>query len=104
MTTGASINRLAIITLLVGVLPLVAQESPDDSEPYFGTVWGPRVGVTYVATSVDRFSDEIQTEFEKSGRMYYPVFSQFGLSLERRIQIGTTDNAFSWSVIWNRPF
>ena len=66
----------------------------DTPQQYFGTVIGPRVGVTYVVTSTDDFNDRLQEEFPDSDRTYRPIFSQFGIHLERRVQLGETDNAF----------
>ncbi len=73
---------LAILTLTI-CLPAAAQEA-ESKEPWLFV--GPRAGVTWAMTSASRFDQELQTLYP-SGRSYFPLYSQLGLSLSQHLRL-----------------
>lgn len=96
-------NFIIILLLLLSVGWIHAEE---DSESYvvprkppdFHFVVGPRIGVSYINTSPEKFSEEINEFFSTSGD-YYPVVSYFGVSFEQRILLGNTRSHFAFQEI-----
>lgn len=63
----------------------------------FEFILGPRVGVNYINTTPEEFSEEVGKTFEQGE--YYPVTSLFGLSLEQRILLGQTKSHFAFQEV-----
>jgi hypothetical protein len=61
-------------------------------------LFGPRLGVTYVASEPDDFDSSIQ-DIYPSGRRYFPVYSLIGVSFEQNIRLGDTKYYFTFQEI-----
>lgn len=76
--------------------PIDAQEGPAE----FQFIIGPRIGVSYVATSASAFTDAVNDYFYTSDPVgYVPVTSIFGLIAEQRILLGETNSHFAFQEI-----
>jgi len=80
-----------IVQQFVGLLFLsvisisILQAEEEQSQPW---LWvGPRIGITGVVSKPADFDTNIQQFFPKS-RQYFPLFSEIGVAVEQRIQIG----------------
>jgi hypothetical protein len=62
-------------------------------------VFGPRVGFTYVFIDVEAYTDEIHEIPIFDGERYVPFMSQFGISCEQRIRLGTTKSHFAFQEV-----
>jgi len=85
-----------LLFLVLAALPASTQE-PEKTKR-LEIVYGPRVGVTWVATSRQDFDAAIQGVFP-ADREYFPIFTQFGFSLEQRIRLGTTQSHFAFQEV-----
>jgi hypothetical protein len=62
-------------------------------------VYGPRVGVSYIAADPEEFNESLQEMFPDSERKYFPIITQFGLSVEQRIRLGNTESHFAFQEV-----
>jgi hypothetical protein len=51
--------------------------------------------VTYVASDPEEFNDKLQETYPNENRKYIPFFTQFGINLEQRIRLGSTESHFA---------
>lgn len=83
-------KRVAFILLIAhAVLPLSAQEQ---YQPVFSSVFGPRLGVTWIIADPAAFNDAVQLIKPAPGRTYFPVITQFGVNIEQHIRLGSTNS------------
>lgn len=88
------LSIVASFAFLSAVSAICQDNGNADSTPFFGTVIGPRIGATYIAIEPDEFNDTLQKNFPDKDRRYYPLITQFGANLERRVRLGATNHAF----------
>jgi hypothetical protein len=62
-------------------------------------VFGPRVGFTYIFIDAEAYTDEIHEIPIFDGESYVPFMSQFGISFEQRIRLGTTKSHFAFQEV-----
>ena len=62
-------------------------------------VFGPRVGVTYIAVNPEEFNKSLQETYPDESRSYFPMMTQFGVNLEQRIRLGDTDSHFAFQEV-----
>jgi hypothetical protein len=64
-------------------------------------VFGPRVGAGATVMFVDSttFTETVREMAPDPRDKYYPVFTQFGVSLEQRIRLGDTESHFAFQEI-----
>ncbi|MBN4051923.1 hypothetical protein JYT53_00310 [Cytophagaceae bacterium AH-315-L13] len=60
-------------------------------------LYGPRVGVAYVITSPEEFTNQVNKIY--GGDNFYPIFSVFAINLEQRILLGETNSHFAFQEI-----
>lgn len=72
----------------------------DEEEARNERLWGPVVGVTYVAATQKEFNNEIQEMFPDDDRNYYPFVTQFGINFEQRIRLGSTKSHFAFQAVF----
>lgn len=65
----------------------------------FQFVFGPRVGATYIVTEWQKFDPAIQKMFPDPEITYYPIITQFGINLEQRIRLGSTESHFAFQEV-----
>jgi len=57
-------------------------------------VFGPRVGFSYTMMNPEEFTNQVNDFIGTEGTEYIPFMTQFGLSVEQRIVLGTTKSHF----------
>ncbi len=62
-------------------------------------VIGPRVGATVIVARPAEFDKAVQEMFPDPGRKYFPLVTQFGISLEQRIRLGFTESHFAFQEV-----
>lgn len=62
-------------------------------------VIGPRVGATVIVARPAEFDNAVQEMYPDSERKYFPVITQFGISLEQRIKLGDTESHFAFQEV-----
>ena len=85
----------AIIMAAVCGTPLMADSVLDDVQ----VVFGPRVGFSYVFMESEAFTNSINEIPWYNGESYFPFTSQFGISIEQRIPLGTTKSHFAFQEV-----
>jgi len=63
----------------------------------FEFIVGPRVGVSWVVTSPEDFSETVSKLFP--GTDYFPVYTLFGINFEQRILLGETNSHFAFQEL-----
>ena len=81
--------------LVLTTVPLVAQE--EEAPAGFEFIVGPRLGVSYVFTTPENFTDMVVEIFP--GAEYFPVYTLFGINFEQRILLGNTRSHFAFQEI-----
>ena len=87
------LKRLLFIPLLLGIGVHLS------AAPEISFVFGPRVGISYSATTTANFNSLIQEYFPAPERSYLPIMSQFGVNFEQRVQLGLTDSHFAFEEV-----
>jgi hypothetical protein len=88
----------AVLFVLVGTLSVHPQGV--GARKRLELVYGPRVGVTYIVADPEAFDESLQQLFPDSGREYFPIVTQFGVSVEQRIRLGETESHFAFQEIF----
>jgi hypothetical protein len=84
---------LVIAALLVGAVSAQAERQVE-------SIFGPRVGATYIATAPEEFDEAMTEAFGEMSRSYYPLITQFGLHFEQRVRLGDTDSHFVFQEVF----
>jgi hypothetical protein len=94
-----SINkiRLGAIVMIIFAGSVIA--SAEDIWDRFDFVFGPRVGFSYVTMDADEFTRDLQKVPMFNRDSYFPFTSQFGVSLEQRVLLGTTKSHFVFEEV-----
>jgi len=93
------IRVLLVFLLFIALAALPASTQEQEKVKRLEIVYGPRVGVTWVATSRQDFDAAIQGVFPDPDREYFPIFTQFGFNLEQRIRLGNTQSHFAFQEV-----
>jgi hypothetical protein len=83
-------------SILLLVSSLVMAESVLDN---VDMVFGPRVGFSYVFIDADEYTSELHEVSIFNDENYVPFMSQFGISIEQRIRLGTTKSHFAFQEV-----
>ena len=78
--------------LVLTTVPLVAQD--EEGPAGFEFIVGPRLGVSYVFTTPEDFTDRVTELFP--GAEYFPIYTLFGVNIEQRILLGNTSSHFAF--------
>jgi hypothetical protein len=94
-----AMNRLRPVFLVV--LALVQPPAPKVfcEETRFITLFGPRVGLTYIFAQSEEFDQSVQRMFPNPDRAYTPFMTQFGLTVEQRMLLGSTRSHFAFQEV-----
>jgi hypothetical protein len=94
------LKRAAVCVVLLVILgALGAYGQTDVPAKRVEILYGPRVGVSYIVADPDQFNESIQRLFPDSERKYFPIITQFGLSVEQRIRLGSTASHFAFQEV-----
>jgi hypothetical protein len=89
-------KTICVLTLVLVAFLLPAQEQ---ELPVFSSVFGPRVGLTWIVADPTAFNDAIQLIKPAPGRTYFPILTQFGVSLEQHIRLGSTNAKMAFQEV-----
>ena len=92
-------NRRFIAGLLLLAAGAVGFGQEAEESPRFEQYFGPRVGLTLALTTRDTFNDRAQEMFPNPDREYIPFFTQFGVTVEQRMQLGSTESHFAFQEV-----
>jgi hypothetical protein len=91
--------RWAVCAAVLVLLPwtgLSAQGGGPTPRSACENLWGPVVGVVYVAASQSEFNEALQRMYPNAERDYVPLLTQFGLNFEQRIRLGGSGSHFAF--------
>jgi hypothetical protein len=92
--------RTVFLVLLLSVaLASAFSDEEREQPPDFQMIIGPRVGVSYVATDPESFTETVELIYWNEGRGYVPVTSLFGIIAEQRILLGETASHFAFQEV-----
>jgi hypothetical protein len=80
-----------------------AQATPAQGEEQtagYQRLWGPVVGVMYVAAPQGEFNDALQQMYPNAERDYQPLLTHFGVNFEQRIRLGNTGSHFAFQEVF----
>jgi hypothetical protein len=86
---------VAAIVLILGTAARAAADEPSRFVAFFG----PRVGLTCVMADPDEFDARVQELFPNKERSYVPFMTQFGITFEQRLQLGSTNSHFAFQEV-----
>jgi len=96
-------KRVTTYLLLAAVLLVSAAavfpQSYDTGRVSF--IFGPRVGATVIFVDSETFTETVREMTPDPRDSYFPVITQFGVSLEQRIKLGDTESHFAFQEIIN---
>lgn len=98
----AKMIQVSFIALVLGTLSLVSAHAEMLDPERLRFIFGPRVGISYLTISPQEFSAQVSgtaVALDKKATNYFPMLTQFGISLEQRILLGTTKSHFAFQEV-----
>jgi hypothetical protein len=93
-------SRLFLFMIMfLSVLTPVCSQSGEEL-PRFQMLYGPVVGITYVVDVQGDLNERLQEMFPNPERVYRPFFTQFGVNLEQRLRLGSTQSHFAFQEVF----
>jgi hypothetical protein len=89
-------NIVLVLIIFLTSLSLHGQVRNADSDERFQYIIGPRFGLSYFSMSPEEFTDMVTEIYGSTTQLYQPYVTQFGISFEQRILLGTTNSHFSF--------
>ncbi len=93
----ANMKKMSTIMVVLGTL--CAMANAEDLWDRIDFVFGPRVGFSYTTIDPASYTRELNKVPMFNRNSYFPVVSQFGLSCEQRILLGTTKSHFVFEEV-----
>jgi hypothetical protein len=94
------VPRLLICTVILLSILGTAFGQSSGPESRFQFIIGPSVGLTCVIDPKGELNDRLQEMYPNPDRTYYPFFTQFGLNLEQRLRLGSTESHFAFQELF----
>jgi len=94
-----TINKIRMSTAIVMMLAMGAAIHAENVWDRIDIVFGPRVGFCFMTISAEAFTEQLNRVPMFNRESYIPFTSQFGLSFEQRILLGTTKSHFVFEEV-----